>query len=250
MAKFTKRPAVAPLEKPTDTAAEPDAPALTGSPKGYTELAERTRVGAGAVPSFLNDPAVREALKGDREIEKEIEAAETDELLNIEELLTDLENEPTGGHPFANGASIPFPYNGFDTVNFHTCSKPKKDENRGCPLYWQCPLRDRGPYLMAYLNKRARNQIRQITCIDFLKSNMVFHPWIVLLPGIHWEGTLEAEYTPGPDGKLPALGPGVPKTPIRLKAVKSMLPEELFAPAELVKEYTRLRRRGEIKQWQ
>jgi hypothetical protein len=237
--------AVPPPENP-----EGETPKLTGSPSGYAAMAEKSRVGTGRAPSFLSDPAVREALKGDAAIEREIEAEAEAEILLLDEVLENLEDEPTGGHPFANGSSIPFPYKGADTVNFATCSKPRKDENRGCPVYAHCPLRDRGPFLLSYLNKRARNQIRHITCVDFLKTHMVFQPWIVLLPGINWEGTLTAEYTLDSRGRMPEMGPGKTKTPIKLMATKSMSPEELFPPVELVKEYTRLRRRGEIQPWQ
>lgn len=228
----------------------PDAPEaqeqLTGSPRGYRDMAEKARIGPTPTASFLSDPAVREALKGDTEIEKEIEAEADAELLDIEELLSGLEAEPEKGHHFANGASIPFPYMGADTVNFATCSKPMKDANRGCPVYAHCPLRNKGPFLLAILDKRNRNQIRSTTCVDFLKSGLVFQPHIVLLPGINWEGTLSAEYTPFPDGRMPEPGPGKVKTPIKLTATKSMLPEECFPEPELVRQYQRLRRRGEI----
>jgi hypothetical protein len=247
MAKFQKKGELqAPIAKPKGPSnAEPGE--LTGSPKSYQELAQRTRYASGKTPSFLADPEVRAALAGDAEIEQEMEKELDSEVENIDLALQQLEDEPAAGHPFANGASIPFPYNGFDTVNFATCSKPKKDENRGCPVYAHCPLRDRGPFLLAYMNKRARNQIRHITCVDLLKTGMVFQPHIVLLPGINWEGTLSADYTPFADGRMPEPGPGKTKTPIKLTATKSYLPAECFPDAELVKQYQRLRRRGEIR---
>lgn len=249
--KLSQRKPVASIpvpEKPEEFKKE--TPELTGSPKGYGDLAERTRVGTGRAPSFLSDPDVRAALKGDSEIEKEIEEEAENEVVGIDEVLKTLEDEPTGGHSFANGASIPFPYNGFDTVNYATCSKPKKDENRGCPVYAHCPLRDKGPYLLGYMNKRARNQIRHINCVDFLKTGMVFMPHIVLLPGINWEGTLTAEYEKDSRGRYPEPGPGKVKTPIRLRATKSMMDEKLFPSKELMMQYTRLRRKGEIRPWQ
>jgi hypothetical protein len=198
----------------------------------------------------MQDPDVRAALLGDAEIEKELEEELDTEVAGIDTVLQQLEEEPEQGHPFANGASIPFPYAGTDTVNFATCSRPRKDENRGCPVYAHCPLRDKGPFLLAFLDKRNRNQVRTSTCVDFLRTNLVFQAHIVLLPGINWEGTLTAEYEPMADGRMPEPGPGKVKTPIRLTATKSMLPMECFPTPELTQQYQRLRRRGEIRQFQ
>jgi hypothetical protein len=222
---------------------------LTGSPKGYADLAEKTRFKGGMAANFMNDPEVRAAAAADKEIEQELEdklESSVEEAEQSLEMLVEL-SEPEQGHDFANGVSIPFPYNGTPTTNYATCSRPMKEENRGCPVYWHCPLRDRGPHLLAYMDKRNKNQIRHITCVDFLKTGMVFMPHLVLLPGITWEGTITAEYTPFPDGSYPEPGPGKQKTPVLLKAVKSQLPPHLFPDKQLVVEYQRLRRHGEIR---
>lgn len=250
MAKGKKQTSRPGPTTPPDVVTNPDpVPDLTGSPRGYQELAERTRFKGGATANFLMDPEVRAAVAADKEIEKELdaklEASEEDAEASLDMLVT--LSEPEDGHEFANGVSIPFPFNGAPTTNFATCSKPAKDENRGCPVYWHCPLRDRGPFLLSYMDKRNKNQIRHITCVDFLKTGMVFQPHLVLLPGITWEGTITAEYTKFADGTYPEPGPGKQKTPILLKAVKSHLPPHLFPDAALVMQYQKLRRHGEIR---
>jgi len=222
---------------------------LSGSPKGYEELAHQTRVRGTSRADFTSDPDIQAAMKADRELEQELEAKiETSEQDAEESLFHLVENSvPEDGHEFANGASIPFPYQGAPTTNHATCSRPIKDENRGCPVYWHCPLRDKGPYLLAYMDKRNKNQVRHITCVDFLKTGMVFQPHLILLPGITWEGTLQAAYSPFPDGSYPKPGPNEQKTPIVLTATKSQLPPHLFPDRDLVMQYQKLRRHGEIK---
>lgn len=234
-------------------------PTLRGSlDPGYRDLIENAKL---EVPpsEILEDPEVLAAQKinaGIAELPMEPEGEEPEEKADPSPGGVKLTGSFQPQDPYeddyagvedtlGNGSTIPFKYRGRPTLSFTTCKEPEKEKNRGCPLWYRCPLRDYGPGMIAFQDTKTK-QIRGDTCYNLLISGIVantrrYH----LLPGVNFHYSYEVTWKPHPDGTPVEIGPGKPKTELVKKAIKN--PLVMPFEAELVRQYEVLRRHGEVQ---
>ncbi len=220
-------------------------PQLKGSlDPGYGNILEQKAGDVQAPPAaLLEDPKIVAALEQDSSISLDPdEDTEKITLRGSVEQEEDIYEEPPETE-IGNGSTLPFRYRGRPSLAYTTCSEPVKDRNRGCPVWYRCPLRDLGSGNLIYQHKRTK-QIRHSNCYDFVMTGMARDPKLVLLPGVTETLSLEKEWAPFPDGRMPEPGPNKPKTHIVDKWVKNEI-VSVF-DEDLVRQYQLLRRRGEV----
>jgi hypothetical protein len=240
-------------------AAEKQRPKLKGSlDPGYQALLD-AKMSEPPPEVILNDPAVKAALEvnaGIVELPIETGEEETEDIGPDPEGVT-LKGSFTPDDPYAedaaivvddtlgNGSTIPFKYRGRPTINFTTCKEPEPNKNRGCPMWYRCPVRDLGPGTIAFQDTKTK-QIRADTCYNLLVSGIVantrrYH----FLPGVDFHVTYDVRWKPWPDGREVEVGPGKPKTELERVPVKN--PLVMPFDADIVRQYEILRRRGEVR---
>lgn len=216
-----------------------------------------TKIVGGKKP-LAEDPEILKALKEDALNLKSLDAdVDVDEAM--EEALEDVGGMIQGKvYPIGNGKTLPYPDSGEPSTDFAQCRKPVPGQDRGCRFFGtSCRLpqlaeklgEPGGPYNVRYKNLR-NGLVKACSCTD-LAASYLRMPHIVLVPpsdsdppGETWIPTVDAQYTPLPNGQQPTPGPNQPRTPIKWTGRKTRV---ICHPSPaMTREYQLMRRRGDF----
>lgn len=229
---------------------------LPRGPKGL-DLLKQTKI-VGRKRGLENAPEIEKALEEDEESLRGLDD-NVDVDSTMEEALSGLGSNIQGKiHPIGNGRTVPFPDDGEPTTDFAKCRKHIPGVDRGCRHYGTtCRLpqlvakmkEESGPFNLRYKDLRS-GVVKSMFCTE-MAATYLRMPNIVLIPpsendppGETWVPTVNAEYTPLPNGQMPTPGPGQPRTPIKYTGRKTRV--VCHPSARVTREYQLMRRRGDF----
>jgi len=229
---------------------------LPRGPKGL-DLLKTTKI-LGRKKGLESSPEIEKALEEDEESLRGLDG-DVDVESTMQEALEGLGGSLQGKiHPIGNGRTVPYPDDGEATTDFAKCSKHVPGVNRGCRFYGtSCRLPmlaaklkvEGGPYNLRYKDLRS-GVVKIMSCTE-MAATYLRMPNIVLIPpsdtdppGETWVPTVNAEYTPLPNGQMPTPGPGQPRTPIKYTGRKTRV--VCHPSPKMTREYQLMRRRGDF----
>lgn len=199
------------------------------------------------------DPALIKAQARDRASTEKMDGG-VDVDAELRESMQQLEGElDLKPHPIGNGTTVPMPYEGEDTTDYTTCSKPIPGQNRGCMFAARkpvpCPLPalskklggPGGPFNLVYKDTRS-GLVKSCFCVEAMK-NYLKQPQIVFLDieqeveGESFQLTRQAEFSKPPTQRQP-------RPPINLMAHKTRV--VCVPPNGVIEEFQKMRRRGDF----